>query len=362
MTFTEEAGAVTVIVAMMLVVLLGMAALAIDVGALYLERRELQNGADAAALAIAQDCATDATSANCTSLATALTTARTYADANARDSAATVGDGGVVFDYAASKVTVTADTNDPSSADTSKLAHWFAPVLGYDATAVSATGAAIWGPIAAGSLQTLPIAMSLCEYEEYLDQPGTRYPAEEPWSSASPTDPEPYDGNGKPMVIFLHGTGDPCTGPSGQELPGGFGWLDTDSTCEYVGDGWMAGDTGANVPSDCKKSEFTAELLGKVIELPVFKDARGTGSSIEYEFNSYAAFYVAGYNFPSMSDYLTDPYTGKLFECIKPDGSKCTGTDRHIIGWFTTSLDSTSTEVDLSAPDTGVNTTQLVLE
>ena len=41
----------------MLVVLLGVGALVIDVGALYAERRQLQNGADAAALAVAADCA-----------------------------------------------------------------------------------------------------------------------------------------------------------------------------------------------------------------------------------------------------------------------------------------------------------------
>ena len=41
----------------MLVVLIGVGALVIDSGALYAERRQLQNGADAAALAVAQDCA-----------------------------------------------------------------------------------------------------------------------------------------------------------------------------------------------------------------------------------------------------------------------------------------------------------------
>ena len=41
----------------MLVALIGVGALVIDVGRLYVERRDLQNGADAAALAVAQDCA-----------------------------------------------------------------------------------------------------------------------------------------------------------------------------------------------------------------------------------------------------------------------------------------------------------------
>ena len=40
-----------------MVALLGFAALAIDLSSLYQERRVLQNGADAAALAVAKDCA-----------------------------------------------------------------------------------------------------------------------------------------------------------------------------------------------------------------------------------------------------------------------------------------------------------------
>ena len=46
-----------VIVAISLTALIGMAAFAIDVGALYGERRQLQSGADAGALAVAEDCA-----------------------------------------------------------------------------------------------------------------------------------------------------------------------------------------------------------------------------------------------------------------------------------------------------------------
>ena len=67
----------------MMVVLLGMGALVIDVGQLYAERRELQNGADAAALAVAQDCA----GGDCLD---ETTTADTYADDNAHDGEAGV--------------------------------------------------------------------------------------------------------------------------------------------------------------------------------------------------------------------------------------------------------------------------------
>ena len=55
-----DSGATAVLVAVLLpAVLLGFAALALDVGSMYLQKRQLQNGADAAALGVARDCASD---------------------------------------------------------------------------------------------------------------------------------------------------------------------------------------------------------------------------------------------------------------------------------------------------------------
>jgi Flp pilus assembly protein TadG len=55
----DERGVVAVIVAILLGagVLTGMVALVLDVGQIYQERAELQNGADAAALGVAKSCA-----------------------------------------------------------------------------------------------------------------------------------------------------------------------------------------------------------------------------------------------------------------------------------------------------------------
>ena len=55
----SERGATAVLVGILLVPLVGCLAIALDVGALYVERGQLQNGADAAALAVAQECAED---------------------------------------------------------------------------------------------------------------------------------------------------------------------------------------------------------------------------------------------------------------------------------------------------------------
>ncbi len=52
-----ERGATATVVAFALIPLLGAGAIAVDVGALYAERAQLQNGVDAAALAIAATCA-----------------------------------------------------------------------------------------------------------------------------------------------------------------------------------------------------------------------------------------------------------------------------------------------------------------
>jgi hypothetical protein len=79
----RDAGAVLIWVALTMVVLLGVGALVIDIGRLYVERRELQNGADAAALAVAQDCA----GGDCEDDAG---TAKNYADLNANDGASAI--------------------------------------------------------------------------------------------------------------------------------------------------------------------------------------------------------------------------------------------------------------------------------
>lgn len=86
----DDRGAVGVLIALLIGsgVLLGMAALVIDVGQIYQNRAELQNGADAAALAIARQCALG----TCAS-GSALATAATFADSNA--SALTQGTAGV---------------------------------------------------------------------------------------------------------------------------------------------------------------------------------------------------------------------------------------------------------------------------
>ena len=63
----RERGGIAVIVALLMVVLLGFAAIAIDVAKLYSERAQLQNGSDSVALMLAQKCAKNVNDSDCSS-------------------------------------------------------------------------------------------------------------------------------------------------------------------------------------------------------------------------------------------------------------------------------------------------------
>ncbi|GAP57481.1 conserved hypothetical protein [Arthrobacter sp. Hiyo1] len=96
----RERGAAGVMVALMMLTLIGVGAVAVDVGQIYAERAQLQNGADAGALAVASSCAKGSCN---TSLAGPL------ANSNANDGASTVKS---VDLSVPGKVTVTTSTKD----------------------------------------------------------------------------------------------------------------------------------------------------------------------------------------------------------------------------------------------------------
>ena len=135
-----ERGATAVIFALLLVPILGFAAIAVDVGSLYADRAKLQISADAAALAVAQDCARGA----CGDM---LATASSMILANDPDGNTAQ----PVLSNSPLSVTVTGSTPQQ---------HWFAPVIGHDSTAVSATATVGWGGPSSGTA-VLPLTVTL---------------------------------------------------------------------------------------------------------------------------------------------------------------------------------------------------------
>ena len=142
----DERGAVAVIVALLMVPLMGFAALAIDISALWAQKQQLQNGADAGALAIAQDCARGSCGATGQ-------TAQTLATSN-RNSGTSVAS---VTSLTSSSVTVR---------NAQVRQNLFAPVLGIDTTNVSASATVSWG-VPTGGRGRLPLTFNKCEFDYY---------------------------------------------------------------------------------------------------------------------------------------------------------------------------------------------------
>lgn len=325
-------GATAVLVAILAIVLFGMGAMVVDVGSLWSERRQLQNGADAGALAIAQTCAVG----TCDS-----TLAPGYADSNSNDNASNVQE---VCGSSSSALPVCTDppiptppgvgwvmvrtqTGDDNGSGIVPPILAKALVPGYNGSTVHAYAVANWGA-PAGIAGGLPLTFSECEWQAATASgasyaPAPPYPTAADGTTIYPTD---SSGNSLERVIYFHDTtlaGFCNAGPSGADLSGGFGWLQPDTTCAATTtDGWFDDKTGAAIPSGCKPD--LTPLVGHLIFVPIFDETNGlTGTNGEYHIASYAAFFLTGFRFPGLSG-------GSIVTNSPP----CSGSDDCISGFF----------------------------
>ena len=275
--FREDRGAVAVWVAVMMVPLLGVAALAIDVGALHADRQRLQHGADAAALAIAQQCAQGACGAT-------TATAQELAEANAPQGGPVT----AVVDLQEGAGWVEVETS--SARDL-----WFGPVLGQGDKSLTARGAASWGQYPTGGSH-LPLAISWCEIahwaglgaEDVIVEDGEIVGLDIPEQTADVV----LFSKGKSTDFNACPEGAGPTGPNGYEPPGGFGWLPADSECSAATavDGWVASSTGR--PSTCSTLD---SMIGQTVLVPIFDETQDQGSGAEYHIFGYVGFTLEGY-------------------------------------------------------------------
>lgn len=381
-----ERGATSVLVIILLVpVLFGAAALSIDVGSLMWERRQLQNGSDAAVVTAAQTCVL--TPALCpTGATTALTN---IAGANAVDNATTVTSvcGNSAAQSTAPGMTLCASagatppanpgitdcpvvpsslaagipyievrtetkTGSGAGSITSKIA---SIVAGSQVnTTVRSCSRAAWGPAAPSSLNVFPIAMSYCDWSHDTGYTGT------PGSALYPADPvatiTPYGyGVGNPWdtiterTVYTKGPGYTCSTWDGHTAPGNFYSVSAGgcSTSSAV-NGWVQATTGNSSPC-----AGISSLLGQVVFIPVFDcmapaattitsatDCNsGSGSNTYYHIMGYAAFYLTGWYFSNTSQ-----------ASIKSGSVPCSGGDRCMSGWFLKDLVS---DGDISVPVPG---------
>lgn len=304
-----ERGAVAVLVALLLVPLIGFAAIAVDIGALYAERARLQIAADAAALAVAADCAKGA----CGNMQA---TAQSLVTANMGGAAA------APPQLSDNPTSVTVTGNSPEE-------HWFAPIIGHDATDISATATVAWGAPGGGTA-VLPLIFSWCEWQA---QTGGGLPS----------------GTTERTIVLPKKSGTGCTGPSGMFIPGAFGWLtgdEEDDDCEATSrrDGWFDSEPGNNPTKGCTAGDLDA-LLGTTVLLPIFDRTAGTGSGGRYHVFGYAAFRLTGY-------YFSGDFKGTR---------ACSGDERCVRGYFTRFVEpSDAFFYDSDAPRMGAEILRLV--
>ena len=318
----RERGAVAVVVALLMVVLLAAGALAVDGGMLYAKRAQLQSGADAAALAVAQKCAASLTDPLCS---TTSTLASTLAQGNM--AAAQAGIASLAVDTTARTVTATTQPLQPG-VQTGSVSTFLARTLGISSVSLGATAQAAWGSPSTG-IAPFPLAISVCQVQNLID--------------------------GAYQLLQDHGTGYnlSCTwSPSGLLVPGGFGWLKQDTgqcgATINIAQSEGGSDPGNNPPSNCDSvfaQWYTSLQSGKspTVLLPVFTAVSGTGSSAIYTLKGFAAFSVLGWKFSGGTASSTPPYYVYNNQPVGLPLLACTGNCRGIIGKFITfvTLDST---------------------
>ena len=292
----DEGGAIIVLAAVLIFVMVGMAALVIDVGAIRDEKRELQNGADAAALAVARSCARGevCTQATATRLSAGLVTANSGANSAS-----------VVLDRGIGQVTVVAGTGLGSDG---VLPFKFGQILtGQEGQRAEATAVARWGGIKRTNV--IPLTISKCEFD------------------SATLNNTVFD---RPTVILFKTKAPTCKNTNGSDLPGGFGWVRDDDAkptdCDVTPTAGLTvrDDTGVvGSPNGCAIDT----LLGKDVSLAVYNGVAGSGANGTYAIYGFGAFHVTGYRFASN--------TGGTVQCGSPDSC--------ISGYFVRSTGSVGT-------------------
>lgn len=333
----DERGAVGVLVAILIGggVLLGLGALVVDVGQLYSERAQLQNGADAGALAVAKSCAEGTCAPGSATL---------YANKNSADGVSAVnlvcGSGaigacpastGTIYDCPSapkagtnyvdvhtSTLTTSGSTLLPPS-----LARTLLGMSNYNGSTVYACAQASWGPPQAAS--GIAVTFSACEWDQ-ATQNGTLF------APAPPYPPNPLPAASFDRVLKLHTTrtnGGCPTEPAGADGPGLFGWTnDPSNNCTTpIINGMFGGSTGTSISQPCKAVMSADQQNKTLIFMPIYVSVQNPGNNAVYTLKGFAAFVITGYHLPgfSASDWLNP-------------ANNCTGSDKCINGYFTQGL------------------------
>ena len=274
----DERGQAIVLMTLSLVVILGMAALVLDVGNWFHTKRRLQGTADAAALAGAQKLPDDPSGAQ--------TMAMSYANQN----------GG---DVASANITVSSTVlpNDTISVRARKTdPGFFSGVLGIASADIDARAKVRVGP-PAQARYVAPMVV-YCGQDLIQNCDGKTVP-----TFGVPTT-LPYDKMGAPgafgMLNLDGGTGTPGSSTEADWILKGFD--------KYLGLGAYNSDPGAKFSSSNIQDALSARV-GSVLLFPVFKTLKDTGSNAEYDIIGWIGFRLTGFTVTGNNATLNGSFT-----------------------------------------------------
>ncbi|GAB2755404.1 Tad domain-containing protein [Nocardioides pakistanensis] len=300
---TGERGAAALLVAALTVVLIGVLAFVTDFGMAYANQRRLQNGVDAAVLAVGQKIATaTGTRQTCEQILDSLDQdelrefAVEFLEQNAPGEGVVLQDGATGFrvectalgDTGAEQLVVSALGAQPSPT-------FFGGVLGADGIALREDARAVVGVGIPRGLR--PFAICGQDAEELLS------------------------GNGQPLTLtFVKGEED-CGGGS---TSGNWGLLDFDGTGGGRGSGkdcdsdsamlecWIKEGYAGALPDPSIVNAQTGSfgglgddmsaILGQDIPLPVYSSVSGKGNNAKYVVTGYIFVEICAYDFQGASD------------------------------------------------------------
>lgn len=280
MTFTRrnERGQAVVLMVLALVVLLGMAALVLDVGAWFRDKRRLQGTADAAALAGAQMLPDDPSGAKNLAL--------TYAGKNGGDVAGA--------DVVISTTSLPNDTIAVKAARDD--AGVFGSVLGIGAAHIDARAKARVGP-PVEALHVAPMVV-FCDHPLIHNCPGNSKPD---FGVDTTMDYDPMGAPGAFGMLNLDGgSGTPGSSDEANWILYGFN--------KYLPLGNYRSDPGAKFSSQNIQGALD-DRIGTVLLFPVYKQLDGTGQNAQYEIIGWIGFHLTSYevhgNNASLHGYFT---------------------------------------------------------
>jgi Flp pilus assembly protein TadG len=271
----RENGQAMVLTILFLAGLLGMAALVLDVGSWFREKRQLQLTADASALAGAQ--VLPGSPANATTIALQ------FAQTNGRP-------------LATNDVAITSDlsSNDSITVQAKSVAPgFFSKLFGVNTVNVGASATARAG-LAAQALYVAPMVVS--KYHPLLN--GTGCPCINQETTLD------FGKMGAPgafgMLNLDGGNGTPGASQEGDWILHGFD--------KYLPLGLYRSDPGAKFSSSNVQGALD-DRIGTVLLFPVFDTLNGTGQNAEYNIIGWVGFHLDGYDVHGNVAQLTGYFT-----------------------------------------------------